>query len=299
MITLTFLVDNISTVVQVYNQIQVQRATAAAGPYATVSGVGPVTLINGQSSYELTDVTGEASSWYISRYYSTSTFNYSSWSEPVLGEPGDIFHNPLYPPEVSYGTSEQLVLGRIRRLIGDPVGLRREYGDDAISSIHADNKTYEISEKGWPVSIFIRNEGYNSSNNPTVNGYKYLRFSDDIADTTWSGCTEYGIDIFWYTFRHSDKEIMNAYDTTPPPPGLTTATATSEAYMLNCSIELLTSELWLDSTEDGASIKDEGSVYNPEIGLTNRRKLLDSLDKKLDDLIKTLILSSVTGILID
>ena len=44
---------------------------------------------------------------------------------------------------------------------------------------------------------------------------------------------------------------------------------------------------------------DEGSKYNPTPGLDVRRKLLDGLKKKLDDLVKSLILGGITGVLID
>ena len=42
MIRLSFVVDNISTVLQVYNQIRIQRGDAVGGPFTTVSGLGPI-----------------------------------------------------------------------------------------------------------------------------------------------------------------------------------------------------------------------------------------------------------------
>lgn len=301
MITLTFTVDDINTVLQVYNRIQVARSSTETGTYTVVSGTGfPITLLSSVSSYEVTDTTGEATDWYKSRYYSTSTLTYSSWSDPVLGSTGDLFYNPLYPEEVSYGTAEKLVINRIRRLIGDPVGLRRDSGTEAASAIHFDNRTFELDEKGWPVSVYMGGMPFNSSkHNPSVNGYRYLRFSQDIDDTTWSGCTEYGADIWYYTFRHSDREIMYAYDTCPIPTGLTTANVTSEAYMLKTAYELLYSEFWEDTGEDGAVITDEGTRYDPSPGLDNRRQLLDRLKKRLDELVQSLTLTGITGVLID
>jgi hypothetical protein len=299
MITLTITVDNISTVMQVYNQIQLQRAAAEEGTYTTVSGLGPVSLVAGITSYSVIDTTGLSTSWYKSRYYSTSTGSYSGWSEPVLGSPGDLFYNPLYSDEISYGTSEQLVIDRIRKLIGDPLGLRREYGEEASSSIHPDGKTYELDEKGWPVSVTMNGVSMNDSSDPTINGYRYLRFDEDISTTTWSGGVEYGVDIWYYTFRHSDREIMEAYDTCPPPPGLTTTNATSEAYMLQTAIELLYQELWEDSTEDGAKIDDEGSKYDPSPGLESKRKLLDGLQRRLDKLTASLKLLGISGVRVD
>jgi len=216
-----------------------------------------------------------------------------------LGKAGDIYYNPLYPLEAAYGTADQLVIDRIRRLIGDPVGLRREYGEDAASSIHPDNKTYELDEKGWPASIHMGDVAMNDSNDPVINGYRFLVFDEDISLTTWSGCVEHGVDIWYYTFRWSDREIMEAYDNCPPPVGLTTATATSEAYMLQTAVELLYSEVWEASVEDGAVVTDEGSRYDPSPGLDTRRALLDNLQNKLDKLIQSLLLTGIAGVLID
>ena len=303
MIRLSFIVDNINTVMLVYNQIRIQRGIAEAGPFTTVSGLGPISLISGQSDYSVIDTAGTASSWYISQYYSTSTTSESSWSEPVLGDTGDLFYNPLYPDEVNYGTAQKLVIDRIRLLIGDPIGLNREYGEEAASSIHSDGKTYELDEKGWPVSIFMNGDSYNSSSDPTVNGYRYLMF-DDFIDVTNVACSgtrtvEQGVDIWYYTFRWSDRQIVEAYNTCPVPPGLTITNANAESYMLYTAINLVGSENWHDSIEDGAVIRDEGSSYDPNSGFLFRKALLDDLNKKLNDVVKSLILGGISGVLLD
>jgi len=92
---------------------------------------------------------------------------------------------------------------------------------------------------------------------------------------------------------------METYDRCPPPPGLTTANATSEAYMLYTSIDLLMQEGWEDSIEDGAKIRDEGSHYDPTPGLDFRKSLLGKLQKRLDDLINALVLKGIEGVRID
>jgi hypothetical protein len=305
MIRLTITVENISTVIQVYDRIRVrsgldENADWDAVSSGTVSDVTTVYLATGVSNYYYNDLVGTTATWYASQYYdSTNSGIISGWSDPILGEAGDIFYNPLYPPEAAYGTADQMIINRIRLYVGDPVGLRREYGEDAASSIHFDNKTYELDEKGWPASVHMGNTAMNESTDPVVNGYRYLVFDDDINTTTWSGCVEYGVDIWYYTFRWSDREIMSAYDNQPPPPGLTTLTATSEAYMLQTAVDLLFSEVWEASGEDGAKVADEGSTYDPSPGLSTREKLLNRLQKRLDDLVRSLILGGVTGVLID
>jgi hypothetical protein len=304
MINLAFTVSDVNTVMLIYSQIEVARSQvelpADLTNYTVISGTSfPIDLVQGAPQYTAVDEDGTATSWYISRYINTGTSSYSGWSDPVLGEPGDLFYNPLFPPEIAYGSSDQLIIDRIRRLVGDPLGLRREYGDEAASSIHFDNKTYELDEKGWPVSVTMAGAQMNDSTDPTINGYRYLRFNQDIAVTTWSGGIEYGVDIWYYTFRWADRQIMEAYDTCPPPLGLTTVTATSEAYMLQTAVELLYSEVWHDSGEDGARLSDEGSKYDPSPGLEARRKLLDDIQRRLDKIIQSLILTGVEGVLID
>jgi hypothetical protein len=64
-------------------------------------------------------------------------------------------------------------------------------------------------------------------------------------------------------------------------------------------MRLLGAENWHDAIEDGAEIRDEGSHYNPRPGFDFRAKLLDDLNKKLDDLKKTLMLSGITGVRVD
>lgn len=300
MIYLTFIVDNVNTVMLVYDQIHVQRSDSADGVFTTISGLGPIDLIAGVGSYTLTDSDGTATNWYRSQYYNTVTTNESSWSDPVLGDPGDIYYNPLYPPEISYGTEDQLIIDSIRRLIGDPVSLLREYGEDAISSIHPDGKTYELdSSKGWPVDIHVNNVAKNETTDPIVNGYKYLKFKNDVSSITTISGVSYGIDIWYYTFRNSDREIMFAYDNVYPPAGLTTSTATPEVYMLQTAIDLVTQETFEDSIEDGAVITDENSKYDPSPGLNIRDKLVSRLQKRLDSLVKRLLLGGITGVRID
>lgn len=293
-ITLNFTVDDINTVIQIYTTIEVQRANQELPVdltnYATLSGVSghPIDLFAGVTQYGLWDSTGTASNWYRSRYYNTSNGVYSAWSDPVLGEAGDLFYNPLFPPEIAYGSSDQAIIDKLRILIGDPLSLRREYGEEAASSIHFDNKTYELDTKGWPVSVFMAGRGMNDSSDPTINGYLYLRFNEDISVTTMSGCIEYGVDVWYYSFRHSDRQIMEAYDSAFIPIGLTEDTVTPEAYMLQTAIDLLMQEGFENSIEDGANVFDEGSKYDPTPGFDLFEDLLDKLRRRLDDLVRQL-----------
>ena len=342
--SLTVTVNNISNVLSFFDTVQIRRYTGDGIPdvvenvtntiafseYTTVSGedvinnrdgVSDVQLVSTISVYYFTDPDGTANSWYITRYYHSTELTTGGWSDPIQGDPGDLYYNPQFPPEISYGSADQLVINRIRLYIGDPIGLRREYGEEALSSIHSDGKTYEMDEKGWPAFVNMGGVAYTSTNNPSVNGYRFLRFTDFIDEVckecvTYSGTcppnstdpddvydvvkeVSYGIDLWYYTFRHSDREIMEAYENCPPPTPLTTTTANSEVYMIQTAIDLLRSELWEDATEDGAVIKDDQTSYDPSSGLEIRRKLLADLVKRRDDLVKSLQLTGITGVLID
>ena len=333
MISLTITVSNLSNVISVFDTIQLRRYEGSSVPlypvtdlaafsdYTTISGIDSISgrsdvsdilLSVDYSQYYFTDPDGYASSWYISRYYDTRTGSASGWSDPVQGEPGDLYYNPQFPPEINYGTADRIIIDRIRLWIGDPIGLRREYGDEALSSIHPDGKTYELDEYGWPCYVNMGGLTFTSTDNPSVNGYRFLRFKQFIDDvclecTTYSGaCGEdivkevsNGVDIWYYTHRHSDRQIMEAYNNCPAPAPLTTVTSNSEAYMLQTSIDLLRKELIEDATEDGASIADEGSTYNPDPGLKIRKQLIGDLEGRLNKLIKTLMLTGIQGVRID
>jgi len=192
------------------------------------------------------------------------------------------------------------------------VSLIREYGEEAMASIHPDGKTYELAEKGWPVFITMGGKAFTDTLNPSVNGYKYLKFQEYIDEicSTCSGITnvcgaevireiEQSVDIYYYTFRNSDRKIMAAYDSCPVPPQLDESTATPSIYMIQTAIDILRKELLEDATEDGAAVRDEGSSYSPEAGLKIRRELLKDLQKRLDDMIKVLMMQGISGVLID
>ena len=330
MIGLSFNIDNLDTVMTVYDQIQIVRYTGldtmpmapigaditALTDWTTVSGTTtfpvPVPLVIGTTYYNVYDPMGEADDYFSSRYANSNTGSISGWSDPVLGESGDVYYSPEYPVEAQYGTEDQNVINQIRLWIGDPIGLSRVYGEDAIGYIHPDHKTFQMPAKGWPVFITLGGQTYNSVFDPTVNGYRFLKFKASVDElcTTYSGSMnpcgaivnkefENGIDIWWYTFRYSDREIMRAYDNCLPPIGLTIDNATPTAYLLQTSINLLQAELLEDSTENGAKINDDKTAYDPSPGLQIRKAILDNLKKQLSDLVKTLLMARITGVLID
>jgi hypothetical protein len=311
-IRLTVIVGNIDQVIQVYDSIEIQRGDNEIMDNAAIlMDLGQVNgnesyipLVPNTTYYYALDTTGTSNDWYQSRYYhSTTSGVISGWSDAVRGEGADLFYDPCYPPEISMTDSEKLVVDELRRLIGDPIDLNREYGEDAASSIHPDGMTYELDEKGWPTCITMGGEQYNESANPTINGYRYLMFEQciNVTEVVCSGTCDNtrGVDIWYYTFRHSDRQILEAFNSCPPPPPLNVFNSTDQAYVMYTAKRLLQQENWHDAIEDGAVIKDEGSVYDPSPGFNFRDDLLDDLNKQLDDIVQSLILRGIEGVRVE
>lgn len=330
MIGITFNVENVNTVLQVYDQIQAIKYEVTTseppetpiGPlialtdWSVVSGTEsypfPINLITDVTQYTGYDPDGVSTDWYSSRYYNSLNGSYSAWSAPVLGNESDLYYDPTYPAEDIFDDEDQAIIAKLRIYIGDPKGLCREFGEEALASLHPDYKTYELSEKGWPVAITMGGKTFNSISNPVVNGYRYLKFQEPVNDVCYS-CLDgdnlcgdadvklitMGVDVWYHTFRNSDKELLAAYDACFPPIGLTEITATTQAYVLQTAVDILTKELIEDATEDGAIIGDDKTDYNPESGLAIRKDLLDSLKNDLDNLIKSLKMADISGVLID
>jgi hypothetical protein len=317
MINITITVDNISDVLLVFSRVQIRRYSGTGAPpavvdvndYTTILGidqisdrsdVSDVLLISSYTQYYYIDPDGTTDSWYISRYVNEGSTTSSAWSDPIQGELGSFFYNPVYPPEVNYGTNDQRIIDKIRLFTGDPIELNRQFGEEAEASIHPDGRIFEFDEYGWPCSINMYGTQYNNITDPSVNGYRYLRFKNaiDTTITTVSG-VEYAVDVWYYTFRNSDRQIMEAYDTCFPPTPLSDTSCTPEIYMLQTAYDILSGETWEAITEDGAIIDDDKDSYNPTPGLNQREKMLAKLRKRLDDAIKSVRLLGIGGVRID
>lgn len=318
MINITINVDNLTDVLSIFSKIQLLKYTGSSTPtvpinlleFSTIvngidqinnrTGVSDVLLNSTYSQYYFVDPDGAGDNWYISKYSNADDSSASGWSDPIQGEIGSFFYNPMYPSEVNYSDSDKKVINKIRLLIGDPVGLDRSFGDEALSYLHNDNKVFELENKGWPCSISMYGTQYISPVNPSINGYTYLRFRCPIntSITTISGVEQF-IDVWYYTFRNSDKQIMDVYDTTYPPTPLTEANCTQDIYMLQASYDILNSETWEALSEDGAIITDSKDTYNPSPGLSMRDKMLSKLKARLDDAIKSVKLLGLSGVRLD
>lgn len=290
MIQLTIYVDDIDTVMTVFTHIRLYTSSTEGGTYTHLDYIP---LVTGQSTYEYTHVAGTSDTWYKSSYWSVATE--SSLSDPVQGADAELYHYPTYPTEVSFSTSEQSLIRKIRRLIGDNKAVERMYldGDEFISALKEDNKTVDIDDRGWPVYITVNDVEKTSYQDPVVQGYKYLTFSgtlDSDSDV---------VEIWYYSFKFSDREVYQAYSDVMIPPLISSANVSQDMLILQSAIDLLQNMHAEDSVDDGAMIRDDMSLYDPSSGLLERDKIIKRLQKMLDNLVIQYMFSNISGVLID
>jgi len=296
MVKLTIVVDDLETVLSLFTHIRIYYSDEEEGTYTSLDYVP---LATGQSAYNYFHDNGTATTWYKASYWSTTLE--SSLSDPTQGVVGDLFHYPTYPPEVGYDEADNEIIRIIRRYIGDQKKLDRVYIDDEDSSctyIQTDDRTIDMGMRGWPAYIeFTPASGVvyekTSLSDPLVQGYRYLTFSG-ILDSTIDI-----IDVWFYSSKFSDREIYEAYGDTMIPPMLTSNNVTRDHLVLQASIDLLENMANEDNVDDGASIRDDASVYDPSPGLKERDKAIKRLRKQLDALVKQYMFIGVGGVLID
>jgi len=303
MVRLTITVTDIDTVVQLYQYIRLYRSDEEEGTY---DHLAYITLLPSVTTYTYDDITGTTDYWYRSSYYGNS--GESSLSDPVQGISPALFHGITYPVEVEFDADQEIIIRKIRRYIGDFHRLSRMYLEDCASNscdfIHADEKTIELESKGWPVLVSLAtvsgSEEKTSLTDPIVQGYKYLTFSGTLMN---SGVCDYDIiDIWYYTFKFSDREIYEAYGDAMIPANVPSASITSDHLILQAAISLLENMTSDDMVDDGAVINDDASKYDPSPGLAERAKTIKRLKAMLDELVDEVIkdqIIALTGVLID
>jgi len=296
MIQLTVYVNDLSTVMSVFSRIIIHTSEAIDGTYTYLDFIP---LQSGVSSYTYNHITGTPDTWYKCAYYNPTTLVQSTFSDPTKGTVL-IFNIVSYPDEYTLSSSDQILVRKIRRLIGDNKGLGRMYsnGTTSCTNVLEDNRTVDLKEKGWPVYVKINNDEYTTLYNPIVQGYQYLTFSGTLS----SGVVNDTIEIWYNTFKYSDREIYEAYGDTMMPAGVPASCVSQDHLILQASIDLLENITSEDMTVDGAAIRDDQSLYDPSPGLRERDKTINRLKKMLDALIDECIRNAIishTGVLID
>ena len=306
MIRLTVNVSNISNVIQIYSYIRVYRSTTSSGGY---SSLGYVPLEPDVSTYYYDDLTGTPDYWYEVSYYKDANTE-SALSDPIKGSDPSLYYDTTYPNEIDFPEADEVIIRKIRRLIGDFKGLDRIYVTDcsleSCTFVEDDGKTILLPKKGWPVYIGLTNssgtlEEKTTLIDPEVQGYKYLTFSNNLIEG--SICNYDIVDIWYYTFKFSDREVYEAYGDAMIPARVPSAYVTQDHLVLQAAIDLLENMTSADMTEDGAQIEDDQrNRYDPSPGLNARKETLARLRAMLDALIKEVIfnlVSSIEGVIVD
>ena len=295
MIKLTIIVTNVDVYIgMAFTHIRLYTSTTEIGIYTHLIDIA---LVPGQTEYSYTHTTGTADIWYKSSIYDNINDRECCYSDPVKGVCPALYHYATYPCECDYDVDDSIIIRKIRRLIGDFVNLDRLYIDGTdeytlSSALQPDGHTIDLGEKGWPVYVSINDIEKTNLGNPVVQGYGHLTFSGTIGSSDV-------IDIWYYSFKFSDREIYEAYSDSQMPPGLTSSTVTQDHLILQASIDLLENMTADDMVSDGARVIDDQTVYDPAIGLRTRADMINRLRKQLDALIRQYQFSNISGILID
>jgi len=297
MIKITITVSNISDVILLYDRIRIYYSDTETGTYTYTDSIP---LQNGVSEYYYYHCDGDETTWYRSSYYNSSTGDESSLSNASQGSAPALYHNIIYPEEYLFTPDEDTTIRKIRRLIGDLKQLGHLYidTDTFCTYVLNDDRTIDLKEKSWPVYININDTEYTSLSNPYVQGYRYLTFSDTLN----SGVQNDVIEIWYHTFKFSDREIYESYIDVIMPPGLSASIVNKDHLILQAAIDLLENMWAEDMVDDGASVRDDQTLYDPSPGLREREKLINQLKKRLQGLIDESIknaLLSTEGVLID
>jgi hypothetical protein len=310
MININIIVNDIADVLQVFELIDLRKYTGSGTPsvpidellYTTISGgidrvsnrvnVSDVILLAGYVQYYFTDPAGTSDSWYISRYRNTSTGMVSSWSEPAQGGDNPLYHRAIYPTERGFSTSDDLVISKIRNLIGDTKKLAY-YNTEACTELIINDHTMDMGEpKMWPLFVSLDDVEKVSATDPYVDNYRFLTFSGTLTDTS-------DVMVFAETFRFSDVEIYNAYNVCMLPPMLTQQTVTEDHLILQTAIDLLEGELTTDLIDMGAKVKEGDDSFDPTAGFKFRQETLRRLKRRLQQLIDQYMFINTDGVLID
>lgn len=187
-----------------------------------------------------------------------------------------------YPQEL-LDISEQEIVFRIRQLIGDEIEVFiDEKNSDSCRSILVSGSMYELEEpKGYPTYVCVNGLEYSSSTNPSVVGYKFLQFQ---APVLVSGAQ---LTVIYNHFRHSDKEIIDTYDTS----ALTYLTAQCNLSVEDLGMDLLilaTSYILLQKDlsiyiKSAVKLTDSDSEFDASQRPRYIKDLLDRIGKELKD----------------
>ncbi len=289
---LTIGVTSVSQVGAIFNQILVFSAPSVNGPFTQIDTI----TLAGESSYSSIDINSTASTYYRVQFFNSGTLDTSVFSDVAQGT-GNFSEYSVpestatYPPEIALAVQDREIVESIRITVGDLGLIERDFYDSSDSNsqfscaaqISSDKCTWELIEfKGWPQRVVLNGLQKTSIVDPQVLGYRYLTFSGS------SPCITGTLDIFYNSFRFSDREILLAYDRASNllvSCGLTVSQITTEMLIMQAAILLLEGEL-REAQQQAVSIRDGDTSYDNSRTIVSRTADLNDLKNKIRELIE-------------
>jgi hypothetical protein len=190
----------------------------------------------------------------------------------------------MFIEEVILTSEEEEIVFRVRQLIGDE---KEVFVDDTYAGtscgggeVLASGTMYKLQEpKGYPLEVYVGGQEYTTSGNPTVLGYKFLKFASPVLV---SGAK---ITVVYEHFKHSDLEIIDTYDSG----ALTYLTAQCNLSIEELGIDLLVlSTAYILLTKDlsvyvqsAVELQDSDSKYNASTRPNGLKDLLKMIQDQL------------------
>jgi len=196
-----------------------------------------------------------------------------------------------YPPEIALSDDDREIVESIRITLGDSGLIERDLYDasDAqsnaacASQIDPAGCTWELEEwKGWPQKVLLNGLEKIDINDPQVIGYRFLSFSGT------SPCITGSLDVYYNSFRFSDREILMAYDRARNllvACGLTEDQITTEMRIMQAAILLLEGEI-REVSSGAFKIVDGDTTYDNSSMIRSRTEDLSDLKRKIDYLVE-------------
>lgn len=288
--TLTISAPSNAAVGTLFNKIRIFRATDVNGPYSMI------VEIDFSTPATYCDLTSTPQLYYKAQFYNSNTMISSVFSE-VAQETG-IFSQftvpettATYPPEIALSDDDREITESIRITLGDSGLIERDSfsASDPQSNaacaaqIDLAGCTWELEEwKGWPQKVVLNGVEKTDINDPQVIGYRYLSFSGT------SPCITGSLDVYYNTFRFSDREILMAYDRARNllvACGLTEDRITTEMRIMQAAILLLEGEV-RDVSSGAFKIVDGDTTYDNSSMIRSRTEDLTDLKRKIDFLVE-------------
>lgn len=288
--TLTISAPSNAAVGTIFDKIRIFRATGASGPYSMI------VELDYASPATYCDLTSTPQLYYKAQYYNSTTMISSVFSE-VAQETG-IFSEytvpettATYPPQIALSDDDREIVESIRITLGDSGIIERDLYNASdpqsnaacAAQIDPAGCTWEMSEwKGWPQKVLLNGIEKTDINDPQVIGYRFLSFSGT------SPCITGSLDVYYNSFRFSDREILMAYDRSRNllvTCGLTEDRITTEMRIMQASILLLEGEI-REVSQGAFKIVDGDTTYDNSAMIRSRTEDLSDLKRKIDYLIE-------------